>query len=97
MEERSIARILGLLGDQYANEYIKYWREFECGKTKESKFAKGVDRLLPVLNNCNNNHNTWDEFNITFDQVLEKNEVISGISVDLWKEVKDMICVKFNK
>lgn len=60
-------------------------------KTPESKFARSLDRLEPLLQNASNNGGTWREFDVKYDQVMEKKQVIKDGSEELWKFAKQLI------
>lgn len=42
-----------MLPDDQAREFRDLWEEFENSRTVEAKFAKAVDRLMPLLHNYN--------------------------------------------
>ena len=60
-------------------------------KTPESKFARALDRLEPLLQNASNNGGTWREFDVNYDKVIEKMQVIKEGSEELWKFAKNLI------
>ena len=77
-------RIFGMLPADQRDLYLGLWREFEEHTTPEAKFARAVDRLLPVLHNCYTQGRGWQENNITQGQVLGVNRIIEEGSADLW-------------
>ncbi|KAA8479689.1 putative hydrolase of HD superfamily [Arcticibacter tournemirensis] len=84
-------RIFGLLPSEQANELISVWEEFEAGETAESKFARAMDRMEPLLQNRSNSGGTWKEFNVQYDKVVEKKSVIKHGSQVLWSYAKKLI------
>lgn len=91
-EERKAAeRIFGLLPQAQALEYIAIWEEFEEKKTDEAKFARAMDRLEPLLQNVSNQGGTWREFDVKFDQVYQKKEVIQQGSTSIWKYAEQLL------
>lgn len=84
-------RIFGLLPERQAEELIAIWEEFETGETAEAKFARAMDRLEPLLQNISNRGGTWKEFDVTYDQVIEKKSVIRKGSEFLWAYAKKLI------
>lgn len=66
------------------NSLRKLWLEFEEGKTLEAKFALAVDRLMPFLQNINNEGGSWLEFNINKSQILNRNKGLREVSLGLW-------------
>ena len=90
-ELRAAKRIFGMLPDDQAQEFIDVWVEFEEGKTNEAKFARYMDRLEPLLQNVSNNGGTWKEFNVKYDAVYKKQEVIREGSKELWQYAEEII------
>ena len=90
-ELKAARRIFGILPEEQAEEFINLWIEFEEMKTPESKFARALDRLEPLLQNASNNGGTWREFDVKYDQVMEKKQVIKDGSEELWKFAKQLI------
>ena len=90
-ELKAARRIFGILPEEQAKEFINLWIEFEEMKTPESKFARALDRLEPLLQNASNNGGTWREFDVKFDKVIEKKKAIKDGSEELWKFAKQLI------
>ncbi len=90
-ELKAAKRIFGILPKQQADEFINLWLEFEEMKTPESKFARAVDRLEPLLQNASNNGGTWQEFDVKYQQVIDKKQIIQEGSEELWKFAKNLI------
>ncbi|MGC3977625.1 MAG: HD domain-containing protein [Paludibacteraceae bacterium] len=91
-EERIAAqRIFGLLPSEQAGEFISIWEEFEAGETDEAKFAKSMDRLEPLLQNTSNNGGTWKEFDVNYNKVYEKKQVIKEGSDKIWEFAEKLI------
>jgi len=92
VEERMAAeRIFGLLPADQANELLTIWEEFEAQETDESKFARAMDRLEPLLQNASNSGGTWREFEIRFDQVYQKKQAIQYGSESIWAYAKQIL------
>ncbi|HIB36041.1 HD domain-containing protein [Mesonia sp.] len=90
-ELKAAKRIFGMLPDDQAKEFIDVWVEFEEGKTNEAKFARSMDRLEPLLQNVSNNGGTWKEFNVKYDAVYKKQQVIQEGSKELWQYAEEII------
>lgn len=90
-ELKAARRIFGLLPEEQANELIALWLEFEAMETAESKFARAIDRLEPLLQNSSNGGGTWREFGVKYDTVIKKKAVIKEGSETLWRFAKDLI------
>ncbi len=90
-ELRAAKRIFGILPQKQAEELISLWVEFEEMKTPESKFARALDRLEPLLQNVSNNGGTWREFNVGYQQVMEKKRLIQDGSEKIWAFAENLI------
>ncbi len=86
--ERELAaadRIFNLLPEDQALQIRSLWDEFEEGKTPEAKFAATLDRLQPFLLNATSNGKSWKEHEVSFSQVMKRNEVTPQGSKKLWE------------
>jgi putative hydrolases of HD superfamily len=90
-ELAAVERIFGILPDEIGAEFLEIWKEFEKGESKEAKFAKAIDRLMPVLQNLYNNKQSWVENNITKEQILQKTAYIAGAGEAVWETVAEKI------
>ena len=90
-EKRAAERIFSLLPSSQAWEVRELWVEFEERITPEAKFAGAVDRLMPLLHNYYTQGKRWQEDGITYEQVLEVNQIIQEGSQELWEFVLSMI------
>lgn len=90
-EEAGMKRILGFLSKEDQEMYLALWQEFEEGQTADAKYAKAMDRVIPLLQNINNNGDTWKENDIRKEQVLEINSRIAYGSSILWDIMKSKI------
>jgi len=53
-ERAAVERIFGLLPSGKGAAFLALWEEFEAGKSAEARFARAVDRAMPVLLNLAN-------------------------------------------
>lgn len=91
-EERLAAnRIFGLLPNEQAEAFKAIWEEFETGETNEAKFARSMDRLEPLLQNASNQGGTWAEYNVTYNQVMEKQNIHQAISASIAAYAENLI------
>jgi putative hydrolase of HD superfamily len=84
-------RIFGLLPSETADSFLQIWIEFETAETADARFAKAVDRFLPVLQNINNQGQSWVSHGISVEQVLQKNVGIADLNDELWQWVKSEV------
>ncbi len=84
-EEAGLKRVFDLLPDGLGEEYLSLWHEFEAGETAESKYAKAIDRVPPILHNLQGNGHSWKKHNIPKEKVFSLNgHRISDGSQQLW-------------
>ena len=81
-------RIFGLLPEDQYKEYLEIWTEFEARQTPEARYAAAIDRLMAFIMNSNNQGGTWLEYQLSLEQVLEKNSHIAEGSSNLWELVQ---------
>jgi len=84
-------RIFGLLPDKQFNMFNQLWLEFENAETIDARFAKAMDRVLPLLQNMRNEGGSWARHNVTKSQVLKRNQYLEGLAPQLWHYVCSQI------
>jgi putative hydrolase of HD superfamily len=90
--ERAAAdRIFALLPPDQAASLRGLWDEFEERRTPEARFARGLDRLQPMLENLTAGGGTWKEHGITADRVLAKVRLIEDGSASLGRYARDLV------
>jgi len=86
-EDKEIAaatRIFGLLPEKQFQHFKQLWLEFEGAETIDAKFAKAMDRVLPLLQNMRNDGGSWARHNISKSQVLKRNQFLERLAPKLW-------------
>lgn len=83
-EIAAATRLFSLLPAAQAAEFRALWDEFESGATLESKFAQGLDRLQPVLQNLRTRGASWRSHKVTKAQVLDRNRNIAETMPEIW-------------
>lgn len=96
-ELQSVTRIFGILPEETGAEFLELWKEFENGETEEAKFARAIDRMMPVLQNLYNNKQSWTENNVTKEQILAKTAYIGDGCAGAWKSLCEKINLAFDK
>ena len=96
-EEKAAKRIFGMLNPDQRDYFIGIWQEFESRKTNEARFAAVFDRLEPILQNYINKGNTWQQNNITYDMVVEKNRKIKDGAPEIWDFVQKLLKIAVQK
>lgn len=84
-EQQAAERIFGILPEDQRSEYRQLWDEFEAKESPEARFAKAIDRLMPILNNFYSEGRSWIENDISHEQVIEKCKGIAQGSENLWE------------
>lgn len=84
-------RIFGILPEKQFAYYQALWIEFEHAKTTDARFAKAIDRLLPLLQNMRNNGGSWAVHKVNKSQVLKRNSYLQALAPDLWLYVCNQI------
>ncbi|MBY7731543.1 HD domain-containing protein [Vibrio splendidus] len=88
-ERNCVERLFQSLPNDLREEYLQLWLEFEEGESPESKFAKAIDRVPPLLHNIHGGGHSWKKHNISKDKVLSFNgERISKGSNMLWNTLE---------
>jgi putative hydrolase of HD superfamily len=84
-------RLFGMLPVDQVGELRNLSDEFEEGASREAKFARALDRLMPLLHNYHTQGRSWKEHAITSRQVLEHNAAVSEGSEVLWQFVRELV------
>lgn len=71
-EMKSAEKIYGLLDESQKKEFLRLWREFDEGETKEAVFANILDRIQPITLNYLTKGEMWLKNGIRKEQVLNK-------------------------
>ncbi|MEO0703889.1 MAG: HD domain-containing protein [Pseudomonadota bacterium] len=96
-EQAAADRLFGLLPADQRDAYRALWEEFEAAETDDAIFAKSVDRVQPVVSNLESGGGTWEEYNVTIDQLETRvgTKVRRGAPV-LWAHLKARIDAWFS-
>jgi len=83
-ERKAAQRLFSLLPKEQGDEFYDLWFEFEAMQSADAKFAKALDRMIPMLLNHHNQGQSWVEHGVACQQVLEVNKHIQYGSQTLW-------------
>jgi putative hydrolase of HD superfamily len=67
LEERAADRLFALLPEPDAAYFRALWSEFETAATDDSRFARAMDRLQPILVHWAGDGLVWRERGTTID------------------------------
>ncbi len=90
-ELEAAKRLFGMLPDDQGEALFSVWCEFEAAESAEARFAKALDRLIPMLLNYHNDGQSWIENNVSKQQVMQVNQRIEKGSQVLWDKAKLLI------
>ena len=90
-EKRGANRIFGLLPQDQRQELTELWEEFETGNTPEAKFARALDRLIPLIHNYHTQGKRWKEDRITYAMALPVYQKIQEDCPTLWDFALSML------
>lgn len=84
-EQRAAKRIFGLLPDSQRQQFMSLWLEFEQAETADARFAKAMDRVLPLIQNIQNNGGSWSQHKVYKQQVINRNQYLEKSAPKLWE------------
>jgi putative hydrolase of HD superfamily len=91
-EVAATQRILGMLPNKMGTEYIALWHEFEAATSNDARFAKALDRALPLMHNLSDDGHSWITHGISKDQVKNVNggRIKAGCP-ELWELLEPLV------
>ncbi|MCJ8298483.1 MAG: HD domain-containing protein [Pseudomonadales bacterium] len=90
-EIQAAERIFGLLPEPQSQQFLQLWLEFESAETTDARFAKAMDRILPLVQNMANQGGSWAVNKVTRQQVLQRNIYLQGLAPKLWEYVNQQL------
>lgn len=90
-ELQAAQRLFGMLPDDQGQPLLELWLEFEAASTADAKFAKALDRIIPMLLNYHNQGQSWQEHGVSREQALTVNHKIQYGSQALWDKAQKII------
>lgn len=90
-ELQAADRIFGLLPEVQFQSMKQLWLEFEQAETSDARFAKAMDRILPLLQNMQNEGGSWARHNVKKSQVINRNKYLDGLAPKLWAYASEQI------
>ncbi len=96
-EWEAAQRLFGLLPETQSQELKHLWLEFEQAETADARFAKAMDRLLPLFQNMANEGGSWAQHTVSKAQVLQRNHHLKGLAPKLWEYVCQQIDIAVEK
>ena len=90
-ELESIEKTMSLLPEEKYLNMKNLWLEFEKGQSAESRYARVIDALVPLINHLEVSELNYNPDNISAEMVLEKKKFIKSESEELWKLTEKLI------
>lgn len=75
-EQKAAERIFNILPENQGTELRKLWDEFEERTTAEARFAAALDVLQPLIHNYRTGGKSWQEHQVTSQQVRKRKSKI---------------------
>jgi putative hydrolase of HD superfamily len=88
-ERKAADRIFGILPEKQAEYFKELWYEFEEQKTPESRFARTMDCIQPLMLNDATDGKSWVEHGVHLNQILGRNINTSKGSEQLWEYARE--------
>ncbi|WP_237467893.1 HD domain-containing protein [Vibrio stylophorae] len=81
-EQAAAKRLFAMLPSEQGSELLQLWHEFEAAESAEAKFAKAMDRFLPMWLNYHQQGGSWQAHGIRASQVASmKKRIEPGCQV----------------
>lgn len=90
-EQQAAERLFGLLPEPQNQQFLTLWNEFELAESVDARFAKAIDRILPLFQNMQNSGGSWLEHRVTRQQVLKRNDYLQQSAPALWEYAREQI------
>ncbi len=88
-EVKAAKRIFGMLPEEQAAKFRNLWEEFEAQNTPESRFARTMDNIQPLILNDATDGKSWREHEVHLAQILKRNVNTAKGSETLWNYAKE--------
>lgn len=82
-------RLFQLLPEDQGKKFREIWEEFEAENTPESRFARTMDNLQPMMLNAATDGKSWADRGIRLSQILGRNKNTAKGSEVLWEYAKE--------
>ena len=90
-ETAAATRLFGILPPDQGTELQALWEEFDAVATPEARLANAADRLMPVLQNYNNDGGTWRAANLDRSAVDRRLSPIGDGAAEVWAYVQTLL------
>jgi putative hydrolase of HD superfamily len=96
-ETAAAHRLFGLLPSAQSEQFLTLWQEFEHAETADARFAKAMDRILPLIQNMQNEGGSWAQHHVFKEQVIQRNKYLEKSAPKLWAYALEQIDIACEK
>lgn len=82
-------QLFQMLPEDQGKKFREIWEEFEAENTPESRFARTMDNLQPMMLNAATDGKSWADRGIRLSQILGRNKNTDKGSEVLWEYAKE--------
>ena len=82
-------RLFQMLPEDQGKKFREIWEEFEAENTPESRFARTMDNLQPMMLNAATDGKSWADRGSRLSQILGRNKNTAKGSEVLWEYAKE--------
>jgi putative hydrolase of HD superfamily len=90
-ELKAAEEVFGRIPAEQGQSLKALWEEFEARETPEAKFAKAIDRFLPLFSNARNTGYSWMPYKLSRKQVVDRCWIIQEGSQKLWELTEKLL------
>ncbi|MCD8489282.1 MAG: HD domain-containing protein [Desertifilum sp.] len=90
-EIKAAERLFGLLPPAQGQQLRQLWDEYEAQETIDSRYAKALDCLQPVLHNQQTQGGTWKLHGVTRDRIMKRISAVKEGAPRLWPFVLQLL------
>ena len=91
LETEAAEIVFGQVRSPLGEELRALWDEFEARVTPEAKFAKAIDRFMPIYSNIHNGGEIWVKRGVSLQQVRGNIAIIREGSTQLADLAEEMV------
>lgn len=84
-EEEAAVELFAQVPPELGEFMDRAWREFEAGETPEAKFARAMDRLQALAQNCYTGGLPWRERGVTESM----SRAVNGVAIDACPQTRE--------
>lgn len=88
-EHRAMAELRKRTGSAGISRIIDAWQEYEDQETPEARFVKGLDALIPIMQNYRNlDHSSWARHHVKADKVVTRLNNHGDVG-EIWRPIAE--------